>query len=198
MTPEWAMVWITIVYVIATCAICYFNYQSAKATKEQAAESQRQFNEANRPYITCEYILSNRVFCGIRICNHGNQVARNLTVKINETFLNSLDQNEFINFKKINESTYTIVGVGQSFEFYFSRVSKKPTVAPLIADIKYESADKHFEDMFEIDLSKQLPIESVDSDFEKYMKVFKEQNQILTNLSDQFMSLLSEKETSNG
>ena len=125
-------------------------------------------------------------------------MARNLTVKINERFLNSLDQNEFINFKKINESTYTIVGIGQSFEFYFSRVSKKPTTAPLIAEIKYEGTDKNFEDMFEIDLSKQLPIESVDSDFEKYMKVFKEQNQVLTNLSDQFMNLLAEKEASDG
>lgn len=198
MSADWAMVWITVVYVIATCVICYFNYQSAKATQEQVAESQRQFNESNRPYITCEYILSNRVLCGIRICNHGNQVARNLTVKINERFLNSLDQNEFINFKKINESTYTIVGIGQSFEFYFSRVSKKPTTAPLIAEIKYEGTDKNFEDMFEIDLSKQLPIESVDSDFEKYMKVFKEQNQVLTNLSDQFMNLLAEKEASDG
>ena len=34
MSADWAMVWITVVYVIATCVICYFNYQSAKANQE--------------------------------------------------------------------------------------------------------------------------------------------------------------------
>ncbi len=188
------MVIITFVYVFATILICIFNGRSAKASREQVSESQRQFNETNRPYITCEYILINRLLCGIRICNHGNQVARNLTITINDEFLSSLDPNEFKSFKNINESTYTIVGIGQSFEFYFSSVRKKPTTVPLVALVKYRSTDKEFEDVFEIDLSKQLPIESVDSDFERFMMLVKEQNQILTNLSTHLESWLTEKE----
>lgn len=183
MTAEWAMVWITAVYVVATCAICWANIRSAKATREQLAESKRQYKDMNRPYVTCEYILTNRTFCGIRLCNHGNQLARNLRIKINSEFLDSLAGSEFGNFRKINNSLYTIVGIGQSFDFYFAAVSNKPTKVPLIASISYESSKDKFGEAFEIDLSKQLPLESVTSDVERYMQLLKEQNQILKNIT---------------
>ena len=38
---DWIMIAITAVYVIATIFICIFNYRSAKATREQLAESKR-------------------------------------------------------------------------------------------------------------------------------------------------------------
>ena len=181
---DWLMVIITFVYVVATIFICVANVKSARATKAQLAESQKQFRESNRPYVTCEYILTNRVFCGIRLCNHGNQVARNLSIKINKEFLDSLTDNEFGNFRKINDSVYTVVGVGQSFKFYFSSVNSKPTEVPLIASVSYNaSEDNSYEEVFEIDLAKQLPIESVESDVEKYMKLLKEQNQILSKIT---------------
>lgn len=181
---DWLMVGITFIYVVATIFICVANVKSAKATKAQLAESQNQFKESNRPYITCEYILTNRVFCGVRFCNHGNQVARNLKIQINKEFLDSLTDNEFGNFRKINDSLYTVVGVGQSFDFHFSSVNNKPTEVPLIANVAYEgSKDSSYEEVFEIDLAKQLPIESVESDVEKYMKLLKDQNQILSKIT---------------
>lgn len=48
MDAEWVMVWITAVYVIATILICYANLKSARATREQVLESQRQFEETKR------------------------------------------------------------------------------------------------------------------------------------------------------
>lgn len=52
---DWLMVGITLVYVVATIFICIFNGRSAKATREQVAESQRQFEDNKRlermPYI---------------------------------------------------------------------------------------------------------------------------------------------------
>lgn len=48
MDAEWVMVWITAVYVIATILICYANLKSARATREQVAESKRQFEESKR------------------------------------------------------------------------------------------------------------------------------------------------------
>lgn len=48
MSADWALFWITLVYVIATCAICYFNYQSAKATREQVEEMKRQYEDEKR------------------------------------------------------------------------------------------------------------------------------------------------------
>ena len=48
MDAEWVMVWITAVYVVATILICYANLKSARATREQVLESQRQFEETKR------------------------------------------------------------------------------------------------------------------------------------------------------
>ena len=45
---DWLMVGITLVYVVATIMICVFNGRSAKATREQVSESQRQFEETKR------------------------------------------------------------------------------------------------------------------------------------------------------
>lgn len=42
------MIIITSIYVIATIIICFYNGRSAKATREQVAESQRQFEETKR------------------------------------------------------------------------------------------------------------------------------------------------------
>jgi len=57
---DWLMVIITAIYVIATIAICWANIKSAKATREQVAESKRQFEETRRldtmPYFTFEHI----------------------------------------------------------------------------------------------------------------------------------------------
>lgn len=52
------MIIITFVYVVATIMICIFNGYSAKATREQVSESQRQFEETKRleyrPYFDIE------------------------------------------------------------------------------------------------------------------------------------------------
>ena len=45
---DWLMVGITAVYVVATVFICIYNGRSAKATREQVAESERQFEETKR------------------------------------------------------------------------------------------------------------------------------------------------------
>lgn len=64
MITDWLMVGITAVYVIATVFICIFNGKSAKATREQVAESERQFEETKRlecmPFLQMEVIQGNR------------------------------------------------------------------------------------------------------------------------------------------
>ena len=62
MVTDWLMVGITFVYVVATIFICYFNAKSAKATREQVAESKRQFEESRRlqvvPYLQLSFTNS--------------------------------------------------------------------------------------------------------------------------------------------
>ena len=59
LVTDWLMVGITFVYVIATILICFFNGKAAKATREQVAESKRQFEETQRfqviPYLQLDF-----------------------------------------------------------------------------------------------------------------------------------------------
>ena len=56
---DWLMVGITLVYVIATIAIWFANYKSARATEKQLIESKRQFDETKRlehmPYMQVSF-----------------------------------------------------------------------------------------------------------------------------------------------
>ena len=101
MTAEWAMVWITVVYVLATCAICWANLRSAKASKDQLAEMKREHEETIRygimPFLQMEDTAESgysfmmelsladqsesdwEVGSIVRIKNIGNGAATNLT-----------------------------------------------------------------------------------------------------------------------
>lgn len=48
MTADWALFWVTLVYVVATCVICYFNCQSTNATRDQVKEMKRQYEDEKR------------------------------------------------------------------------------------------------------------------------------------------------------
>ena len=90
MTSEWAMVVLTGIYVVATIFICLFNYGSTKASKAQAAEMRRQFDEDNRPYITVELIYERKVFFGLRFSNHGKRLANHVRIQFNQEFIDSI------------------------------------------------------------------------------------------------------------
>lgn len=45
---DWMMVGITIIYVLATCMICYFNFKSAKAASMQLEEAKKGLEESRK------------------------------------------------------------------------------------------------------------------------------------------------------
>ena len=78
MTSDWAMVFITLVYVIAKNFICLASLKSAKVSKEQLIEMKKQFEENNRPYVEEEFIFVKCAFYGLRFINNGNVVEKML------------------------------------------------------------------------------------------------------------------------
>lgn len=64
---DWLMVGITGIYVIATIFICVFNGKSAKATREQVAESKRQIEESKRQFVESKR-LETMPFLQMEIC----------------------------------------------------------------------------------------------------------------------------------
>ena len=186
---------ITAVYVLATILICLANIKAANASQRQVAEMQQQFRETNRPYITCEYILKNRLFCGIEICNHGNMVAKDLTFSICQDFLDALQSDQYVDFRKLNESHYRLVGIGQEFDFFFSDVAHKPIV-PFELIVHYRSETDFFSETFCFDLSKQIPVNSVEMNEEKFLKISKAQQKSLDEIASslQIIALNCDKE----
>lgn len=64
---DWLMFGITAIYVVATIFICIANIRAANATRDQIAESQRQFDENRRldamPYLQFETANCSSVDC---------------------------------------------------------------------------------------------------------------------------------------
>ena len=79
---DWLMVIITFVYVVATVFICWANIKSAKATRDQLAESKRQFDEENRAFVTATFDIVRSGLAVLCIENHGKQVANNVEIRI--------------------------------------------------------------------------------------------------------------------
>ncbi len=161
-SADWAMVAITTVYVVATIVICIFNFRSAKAIREQNEELKRQFDEVNRPYVTCEYFLEKRIMHGIRITNHGKKVAENVKLKVNKEFVDFIkNRNIKVHFERLNEYTHTI-GVGQSFDFYFSENAdfKNPDGEDLKVVVDYKSKERSFSEEFYFEFKKFAPVYS--------------------------------------
>ena len=45
---DWLMVIITFIYVVATCAICFFNWRSANVAQKQIEENQKQYEDEKK------------------------------------------------------------------------------------------------------------------------------------------------------
>lgn len=172
---DWLMVIITFVYVVATIFICVANFKSAKASNEQLAESKRQFDEQNRPYMSCQYVLENRAICGIKFYNCGNMPASDVTFKINEDFLQIVS---FDGFKELNNAKY-LFGVGQDYVFYFSTINQfnEHSKCPFEVVIKYSYNGCNYSDKVVIHFEKMLPVESVKPFEEEIIDALKEQSQ---------------------
>lgn len=112
---DWLMVGITFVYVIATIAICLANIKSAKATREQLAESKRQFEEANRAFVTVSFEIVRGGLAVLHIKNHGKQIANDVQVKVCDAFVeNVADKKDKESLKRLCEARFNL-GIDQGW-----------------------------------------------------------------------------------
>lgn len=104
---DWLMVGITSIYVIATIFICVFNAKSDKATREQIAESKRQFEETKRlEYMPCFEIHFDKMEAGpgksIELTDKQTGVIHTLFTKYR---IENISKGTAINIKCIVRST---------------------------------------------------------------------------------------------
>lgn len=152
------MVVITSVYVIATCFICWANIRSAKATREQLAESRRQFNEENRAFVTVTLDIIRGGLAVLCIENHGKQVADKISVSISQQFLDNVDDKAAKELStKLSNSVFTL-GIGKKlYSFLGSHLElKNLSKVPLDINISYTDNLGEHKESISIDLSQYL------------------------------------------
>lgn len=177
MSADWAMVWITVVYVIATCAICWANIRSAKATRDQLAESKRQYDEENRAYITYAFIYEKKAFYGLRFTNHGKRVAKNVQIVLLDEFIRSLTNPQFADQLSRISKNECVLGVNQSIDIYFGGNDFRENVnkLPIEGDVIYSDDIGEYSEHFVIDFNSYPPIFTVDSEIEEVRQEMKKQ-----------------------
>ncbi len=181
---DWLMVVITAVYVIATILICRANIKSANATREQVAESKRQFDEGNRAYITYAFIFEKRSFYGLRFTNHGRRVAKKVKIVLSKDFIQSLNESKFVDSLNKVSMNECVLGVDQSIDIYFggNEFRENSNKLPIEGEIIYEDNLGKYVESFMIDFNSYPPIFSVDSELEDIRKEIKKQTLELQKL----------------
>lgn len=171
------MVIITFVYVIATCAICWANICSAKATRDQLAESKKQYDEENRAYITYAFVYEKKTFYGLRFTNHGKRVAKNVKIVLREEFIQSLTNPQFAGQLSRISKNDCVLGVNQSIDIYFGGNEFRENVKklPIEGDVIYSDDLGAYSEHFVIDFNSYPPIFTVDSEVEDIRQELKKQ-----------------------
>lgn len=185
MDAQWAMFWITVVYVIATCFICYFNHQSAKASREQLAEMRKQYQEENRPNIQVEFVYERRTWYVIRFINHGKLTAQNVNIQLTQEFINSLPSENTRSLLNKQKEKKCIIGVGQHFDLYIgsNELRGNPNMVPATGMITYQSNGETYSSDIYVDLENYMTFFSCNTEHDDLMKQLKEGNHELRRIS---------------
>lgn len=193
---DWMMVLITSVYVIATIFICYYNSKSAKAAKAQLDEMRKQYDEENRPYITAELIYDKRSFYGVRFSNHGKRIANNVSISIDQSFLDCISETSYRNRLEGEKGKTCVIGINQCYTMYFgsNQYRAQSSKPPLSGSVTYTCGNKTYQEPFCIDVENYATIFSVNSETEDVLKTMKQQTKALTRISDMLYALISKDE----
>ena len=174
---DWLMVFITLVYVVATIRICKANIKSAEATRDQLAESKRQYDEENRAYVTYAFIFEKKAFYGLRFTNHGKRVAKKVRIAFRDVFIQSLTNTQFSNQLNRISNNECVLGINQSIDVYFGGQEFRDNVnkLPIEGDIIYSDDVGEYSEHFVIDFNSYPPIFTVDSEIEDIRQEMKKQ-----------------------
>ena len=172
MNSEWVMVIITAVYVIATCFICWANYQSANASRTQLKEMQRQYEESNRPFIELEFNYCRRTWYVARFVNRGNRTAQHVKIHLDQGFVDSLSEETFKQELECIKDKECIIGAGQSYELFIGSNSLRDNsnIQPLIGTIEYVAQGRTYTSDLFIDIKQYMTFFSATSSEEDLLK----------------------------
>ncbi len=162
--PQWVMVIITAIYVVATIAISVFNAKSSKVAREQLEIMQKQFSEESRPRVEVEIHFENRAFFVLRFINHGRHTAYKTRIQISRDFIESLHEN-YRTLIKNEEGRECIIGVGQYYDLVIGGTELRTLQNLKIVSgrVSYEWNGNRYDEDFEVDVAHQMSFYSVEA-----------------------------------
>lgn len=152
---DWLMVVITGIYVIATIFICKANFKSAKETRAQTVELQRQFEEMNRAFVTVTIEMIRNGLLVLQFNNLGKRIAHNVRVNVPLSFIQNLPEDGIKQeFDTLQDSVFTL-GIGQKLYIAMgSNLQLKHIGQQLLEiSISYEDATGEYHEVNTIDLT---------------------------------------------
>lgn len=175
MTADWVMVIVTGIYVVATIFICRANIKSAKASREQLKEMQRQYAEANRPNIETEFHYLKRACYILRFVNHGEKTAQHVKISLDQDFIDSLPEVSFRKELERVKEGECIIGVGQHYDLFIGSnyLRGNPNMKPLTGTVEYEAQGNSYKSDIFVDLEHYLTFYSTTTDEEDLVKSIK-------------------------
>lgn len=189
---DWAMVVLTAIYVLATIFICYFNYGSTKASREQAAEMRRQYEEENRPYITVELIYERKAFYGLRFSNHGKRLADHVRIQLDQAFVDGLNEPSFRATLERTKGKECIIGIGQHYDLYFgtNKFRENTEKSALSGQVTYQDGSRTYTEAFSIDFDSYATFFSVNSAADDFLKEMRAQTKELKGIKEALQQLV--------
>ena len=176
---DWLMVGITAVYVIATIVICCANLEAASATREQLAESKRQFDEDNRAAVTVTFDIIRSGLLVLCIHNHGKRVANNVEIQVSPEFLNNMgDESSKALVHDLCASRFS-VGIDQKWYICLGSHLELGRLGqvPLMVNIRYSDNFGQYNENVVIDLKQyrwalmyDSPMEDANNELKKLVK----------------------------
>ena len=171
----------------------YNSYGATKASRDQAAEMRRQYEEDNRPYITVELIYERKAYYGLRFSNHGKRLANHVRIQLDQTFLDSLKEPSFREMLKRANGKECIIGIGQHYDLYFgsNKFRENTDKYPLSGQVVYQDGERTYKEAFNIDFDSYATFFSVNCDFDDFLKEMKAQTRELHGVGEKLQQLVT-------
>lgn len=155
MDPNWFLVGVTVIYTVATIAICWANWRSASAAKGQTEEMIRQYRDSKRARIAIRFDKKYAVDRNIVLKNVGKEDADEVTISVDEEFMRELQRVWANPPLKVGISSTIHIAAGQEFWFFvgFSDIVDKMKITKTNVRVRYRAISEYYEEVANIDFS---------------------------------------------